>query len=299
MHAALFAVFGLATFATLSHTDLFLLASPSEFADETLDEISEVVIEPAEMEQFELHDAVADHQQFEPSENLFDSLMPVTDAGALGPVGEVGLSDLMPSDIGTLMSGGGTGEPGGGPVGSASFFGTRSKANRIVFVIDNSSSMKGGRLEAAVDELLRSVEAMAPKQSFYVIFVSDQPYPMFYPEPAPSLLPATPQSKKRLREWLGRLQLAGGKNRQLITAMDMAAALRPETVFFLWDGRIDHAGVRRDVMLHLTRPQPWDFTIHTLGMGVKEPEHEQNLAAVAQAHGGTYLRVDTETRSTR
>jgi hypothetical protein len=298
VHAALIAVFGLATYATLSHNDFLLLASPSEFADETLDQISEVVIEPVETEEFEMHEAVAD-QPFEPSESLFDSLAPVTDPGTLGPAGEIGLSDLMPSDLGTLMSGGGEGEPGGGPTGSASFFGAKSQADRVVFVIDNSSSMKGGRLEAAVDELVRSVEAMTPRQAFYVIFVSDQPYPMYYPEPASALLPATAPHKKRLREWLGGLRLAGGKNRQIIAAMDLAAALRPETVFFLWDGRIDHAGVRRDVMLHLTRPQPWEFTIHTLGMGVNEPEHERNLAAVAQAHGGTYLRVDTATRSTR
>jgi von Willebrand factor type A domain len=258
-----------------------------------------VEIDEIATEEFKPQDTFADNPQFELGEHLLDSLTPTLASSPVEAPGDVGLTSGLPTDLGTLMAGGGNGEAGGGRVGSASFFGTRSEANRVVFVIDNSSSMKGGRLETAVAELLRSVEGMSTRQSFYVIFVSDRPYAMFYPEPASALLPATEPNQQRLRRWLGGLQLAGGKNRELIKAMDMAAALRPETVFFLWDGRIDNAGVRRDVMLHLTRPQPWDFTIHTLGMGVVEPEHEQNLAAVAEAHGGTYLRVDTATRSAR
>jgi hypothetical protein len=162
----------------------------------------------------------------------------------------------------------------------------------VVYVIDNSSSMKDGRLEAAVSELLRSVDAMGARQSFYVIFVSDQPYPMFYPEPATTLLPATAPNKERLRAWLGGLQHAGGKNRQLINAMEMAASLEPETIFFLWDGDLPNEGVRLAVMDYFTRPHNRPFTIHTLGMGVKSPQHELHLSAVAQSHGGTYLRVD-------
>lgn len=299
VHLVLLTICGLATFATLSDSQFFLLASPNELREETLDDPSEVEIEPATNEDFESQETYVENANFELGDHLLEALTPTLDSSAVDAPGSAGLTSAMPTDLGTLMAGGGEGKQGGGTVGSASFFGTRSQANRVVFVIDNSSSMKGGRLEAAVAELLRSVDAMSPKQSFYVIFVSDQPYPMFYPAPAAALLPATPPNKKLLRQWLGGLRLAGGSNRQLIKAMDLAAMLRPETVFFLWDGRIDNAGVRRDVMVHLTRPQPWDFSIHTLGMGVTAPENEQNLAAVAQAHGGTYLRVDIPARSAR
>jgi hypothetical protein len=134
---------------------------------------------------------------------------------------------------------------------------------------------------------------MSRRQAFYVIFVSDQTYPMFYPERALDLAPATPESKQRLGQWLGKVQLAGGKNRELIKAMDMAAALRPHAVFLLWDADLRYSeAVRQDVMTHLTRPQPWNFAIHTLGMGTLSVESEQNLAAIAQAHGGTYRRID-------
>jgi hypothetical protein len=50
--------------------------------------------------------------------------------------------------------------------------------------------------------------------------------------------------------------------------------------------------VRLEVMTHLTRPNQWDFTIHTIGMGVTSLDAEQNLTTIAQAHGGTFRRVD-------
>jgi hypothetical protein len=297
VHVALLLVGGLATYATLTQNEFLLHASANNLPEETFDEPSDIEIEPIATEELEPQDTFVDSPHFELGEHMMDSLIPAPDSGIVGAASNLGLVSGLPSDLGTLMAGGGEGEPGGGPVGSASFFGSQSKADRVVFLIDNSSSMKNGRLEAAVDELVRSVEAMSKRQSFYVIFVSDQPYPMFYPEPAAGLLPATAPNKKRLGEWLRGLRSAGGSNRKLTVAMDLAATLRPETVFFLWDGRIDHAGVRRDVMLYMTRPQPWNFTIHTLGMGVESLDSEQNLRAIAEAHGGTYLRVDIATRS--
>ena len=84
-----------------------------------------------------------------------------------------------------------------------------------------------------------------------------------------------------------------GKNRELIKAMDLAASLRPDTVYLLWDGDMRYSEkVRLDVMTHLTRPQPWNFAIHTFGMGITSLDAEYNLTAIAQAHSGTYRRVD-------
>jgi hypothetical protein len=81
--------------------------------------------------------------------------------------------------------------------------------------------------------------------------------------------------------------------------MDMAAHLRPHAVFFLWDGRMDHAGVRQEVLTHMTRPNQWSFPIHTLGMGVDSLDSEYNLSAIAQASGGMYRRVDVPAARSR
>lgn len=296
LHIAVLLVGGLATYATLAENNLFLLASPHDFADETIDEFSEIEVETVVADELEPAETFADNPQFEIGESLLESLTPVWNDGGFDSADQAGLVGGLPSDVGTLLSGGGKGEPSAGQVGSASFFGTRSEGSRFVFVVDNSSSMKGGRLDAAVAELARCIEAMTRKQSFYVIFVSDQPYPMFYPAAERNLLSATAANKKRLGEWLGRVQLASGKNRELITAMDLAASLRPDAVFLLWDGDMRYsARVRRDVVQHLTGPELGNVKVHTLGMGVESLDSEHGLTAIAAAHGGTYrpIRVAT------
>ena len=159
--------------------------------------------------------------------------------------------------------------------------------------------MKGGRLEMALAELVKTVEGLTPRQSFYVIFVSDQPYPMFYPQTEPALVPATSQNKNRLREWLPKAILASGHNREMIKAMDMAAALGPQAVYLLWDGDLKYSdNVRLDVMSHLTQT-PWNFVVHTIGLGITSLDGEQNLTVIAQAHHGQYRRVEVPKLRTR
>ena len=248
-----------------------------------------------------------------------------------GPVslGQAGLPSVLTTDLGALITGvGGLSTDGQGvptalgtgisavgaggtrtAAGKASnrldstiFFGTEARGDRFVFVVDNSSSMKGGRLEMAIGELVRTVEALSARQNFYVIFVSDQTYPMFYPQQEPAMVPATPANKKRLVAWLPKAILASGKNRELIKAVDLAASLNPQAVYLLWDGDLRYSEkVRLDVITHLTQPRPNDrkFIVHTIGMGISSLDSEQNLRMIAEAHGGIYRRVDVPTGRAR
>jgi hypothetical protein len=291
---------GLVLFTTLGFTTLVqhaprLFASPAEFSAEPPEEFSEVKIESSKLNDTELQTVRSESDDFNLADNSRHEFEPSQLGMGSQALGDVGQLDSLPSELGTLMAG--AGSPGSGPpggeLGEAVFFGTRSQGNRIVFVVDNSSSMKDGRFEAAIGELVRSVEALSPRQAFYVIFVSDQPYPMFYPQPATDLMPATAPNKKRLAEWLPKAILASGKNRELMKAMDLAASLRPHAVYLLWDGDMRYSDrVRTEVMTHLTRPNQWNFPIHTLGMGITSLDAEQNLTAIALAHGGTYRRID-------
>jgi hypothetical protein len=281
-------------FATAVQQAVPLLASPNPADESVIEELSEVKIEPTKFKDEELRNVVAHTEEFNLADNLLREFEPMQLGAGSQPLGDIGQLDALPSDLDTLMSGAGSPSSGppGGERGAAVFFGARSQGDRFVFVVDNSSSMKAGRLDAAIAELIRSVDALSPRQAFYVIFVSDQIYPMFYPQAIPDLLPATLPNKKHLAEWLPRAATASGKNRELIKAMDMAARLRPHAVFFLWDGRIDHAGVRQEVMTHMTRPNQWSFPIHTIGMGVDSLDSQYNLAAIAQASGGTFRSVE-------
>jgi hypothetical protein len=283
------------TIATIVQQEVELFASPGE-PSEDVTELSDVKIEATKFEDPELQNTLAETQDFNINDNLSTQFEPVELGAGSRQLGDIGQLDTLPGDIGTLMAGAGDAGGGGkqgGPLGEAVFFGARSKGDRFVFVVDNSSSMKGGRLEAATRELLQAVDALSPKQSFYVIFVSDLTYPMFFPQREPDLVLATPANKQRLARWVPNAILASGNNRKLMEAMDLAAALRPHAVYLLWDGDMKYSDkVRIDVMTHLTRPHQWDFVVHTLGMGTLSLDSQQNLAAIAAAHGGEFIRVD-------
>ena len=210
----------------------------------------------------------------------------------------LGQLNTLPTDVGTLMAGGGRGDGralgGGGGRGAAgdearlgmtSFFGTPAKANRVVFLVDNSGSMKQGRMETTLFELARSVEAMTEKQRFYVVFYSDQAYPMLYPNSVMEPLAATRENKERLYQWLQTVELCSGG--ALVKAMELAESLQPQVVYVLSDGNI--TSVR--TMEKLTQANDRKFAIHTLGMGVAKPQDAQNLAAIAQANRGTFQMV--------
>jgi hypothetical protein len=81
---------------------------------------------------------------------------------------------------------------------SASFFGSKQLASSFVFVIDNSNSMTKGRFETALNELAKTVMALNPQQSYYIIFYSDTAYGLFHPQTARNLVPATPRNTSGL-----------------------------------------------------------------------------------------------------
>ena len=165
----------------------------------------------------------------------------------------------------------------------SSFFGSKVSAVDYVFVIDNSNSMTGGRFETALNELLISVNQLTARQRFYVIFYSDTAYPMFHPQPAMKLIPATPRNKEMLRRWLLTVQLClktDGKE-----AIQAAFQLQPDVIFVLGDG----AFTDKASAFFASRPQR-KIPLHTLGMEVK-PKDAISFKRLAEANGGTYKDV--------
>ncbi|MEO0531770.1 MAG: VWA domain-containing protein [Planctomycetota bacterium] len=172
-----------------------------------------------------------------------------------------------------------------GPSGKVSFFGSESEGERVVFVVDNSGSMQNGRMETTLLELDNAVKRLSTSQEFYVVFFSDQAYPMFFPTPAEEPLQATQQNKRRLTAWLHTVEMClGGR---LLDAMEIAAGLEPDVVFLLTDGDIRSERVAE----RMTARDAWPFAIHTLGMGARTPRHIAILSAIAKNTGGVYRPV--------
>jgi hypothetical protein len=193
--------------------------------------------------------------------------------------------DSLLSDIGTLMAGDmmTSLDAGPGKAGTVTFFGTRAAAKKVVFLVDNSNSMTGGRFETALYELARAIDQLSPNQSFYVLLFSDTAYPLFHPQPAPGLIPATTENKKKVHYWLETLEMCLGT--KAIPAVERALALQPDVIYILGDGNFTDN--TQDFLLSLA---PGKLKIHTLGMELNA-RGVRAFQSISQHYGGTYKDV--------
>lgn len=183
------------------------------------------------------------------------------------------------ADIGKIAEG----MSSAAPRSAANFFGTKAIARSVVFVVDNSNSMGGGKLETALIEMNKAIAQLTPKQKFYIIFYSDTAYPLFYPQSARTLIPASPANKRRTAYWLESIQMClqtrGSK------AIEMARYLSPDLIYLLGDGAFTDKAAQE-----LIGNPIQNATIHTLGMQVKRKD-AANFQAIADKHRGTYIDV--------
>lgn len=297
-HGVLIGLFGLLTFGTLGDPGFSLTASLDD-ADAWNEMPAEVTLASLELDAgvaesvnqsletpIELSAGVELASLVEPA-----SLEPVTALGDFSSLSAASLMTAVPTgggsgDSAAESSGAsGGGRSGGGKSGRVSFFGAESKAERVIFVVDNSGSMQRGRMETTLFELERAVHGLATGQEFYVLFFSDQAYPMFFPQPAEAAVRATQPNKQRLSAWLRTVETClGGR---LLDAMELAAGLEPDVVYLLTDGDIRSSRI----IGALTAKDRWPFAIHTLAMGARTQRHVALLQAVAQNTGGTYRPV--------
>jgi hypothetical protein len=221
----------------------------------------------------------------------------VPDLGAIA-FGDVAVAAELPSagvstaaapnttmmDIGALFGSEGLGMSELGPgEGSAMFFGVATRGRRIVYVVDNSNSMNGGKFETACAELLRSVEQLDEDQKFYVIFFSDTAYPLFYPHSARQMMPATAENKRRLKYWLDSVQRCLKTKGE--EAMRLAFATNPEAIYILGDGAFTDNTVEKVLSL-----PDLPVTIHTLGFRMKG-DAKRDMQRIAQKFHGTFTEV--------
>lgn len=291
-HLVILVALALLTFGSWTNPPLQLdavFASDSEFndvmpestpiveLDATLDEPAEAIVELASLSAETLEPAPIELAAVRLSGDLLAG-------SADGLLDEIGTS--------TADEGAATSQPAAKPIegsgespGGVRFFGANDVASRVAFVVDNSGSMQRGRMETTLMELDRAVARLEPTQYFYVVLFSDQAYPMFFPQPADEMLPATRSNKSRLSKWLGTVEMClGGR---LLDAVEIAAAVEPQVVYLLTDGDIRS----QRVVSQLSDGNAWDFTIHTLGMGVRTPQDAGKLQVIASANQGEFHPV--------
>ena len=120
--------------------------------------------------------------------------------------------------------------------GNVSFFGKEVQANTVAFVIDASKSMSGLRFQRAKLELVNALGKLKPEQRFFVVFYTNETYPMFFPDNTIELIEASQRNLGRVFHWIEQSQVQGGTQPQVAIAMTLK--LKPDVVFFLSDGDI-------------------------------------------------------------
>ena len=270
--------------------ELGLFASTAAY--EEVEDFQDLEIDPSE--EMESLDSDLAAELSDPGAASFGDL---SAESALADVsGDSALSSDTIGELGDLFgeAGSGSAEEGEGlGAATASFFGTKVEGRRILYLLDNSGGMKGGKLEALIEELLKSVASLQPRQEFYVIFYSDSIYPLFYPEPATEFVRATKKNREYLREWLNKVELRTGN--KIDEALEAAVAIRPDTVFLLTDGELFTTVAKERLLLDGTSR---NFPINTFGMGVKAgSQADGQLRLVAKANQGTYQVVDVSPKA--
>jgi hypothetical protein len=216
-------------------------------------------------------------------------LEPAADSGNLDDVFRVASAELQrakgrrsavqgsaTADESDAGRSGRTGQTGDQP--SARFFGLGADgAQSVAYVIDCSGSMRGGKLELAKAELLRSIRGLDETQSFRVIFFKAVAIPM----PGDGLLPATLSNKIRAEEWFETIEPSGGTDPTQATLM--ALRDRPEAVYILSDGQFPAPVC--DVIRGENRGAP-RATIYTIGFADRSGEAQ--LTRLARESGGKY-----------
>ncbi len=176
---------------------------------------------------------------------------------------------------------GGGGKSTGLGVGMTSVFGVRTKGNRFMYVADNSNSMSKGRLEAAIQEIQNSVEMLKADQSFYVIFYSDTAYPLFHPKSAKTYVPATPENKEKLREWMKTVEHCLHTRGE--EAMALAMKLKPDVIYLMGDGAFTDRTVTQTLEREDSR-----VLIHTFGFDMKTNRDKEGFDAIAKQFRGEF-----------
>lgn len=168
------------------------------------------------------------------------------------------------------------------PEEGVSFFGTRSKGKRFVFVIDKSGSMNNqGRLGKAKRELIATLRSLKPEARFMVYFFDQGAEPM----PVTSMMAATPENIAWAARWIEGRGVGGSTDPR--DALRFTFNLKPDTVWLLTDGQF----ADDDEVLKQIRTANSNAAIRINTVAFKDKSGEAVLKQIAAENDGSYRFV--------
>jgi hypothetical protein len=183
-------------------------------------------------------------------------------------------------------AGEGTGNRPG--TGGPAFFQVPPQGQRIVYVIDRSSSMgEHGALDAARRELLASLGWLPATARFQVVFYNRTARPLILAGRT-DLVAAGADNLHEVESALAALQPAGGTNH--FEALKTALTLLPDVLFLVTDADdLTQKEVREVTAMNQGRA-----VIHAIELTTRSEQGDGPLALLARGNGGTYRVVNPE-----
>ena len=241
----------------------------------------------------ETHDDTPQIERKDFAKKVKKKPQPAQSAARINPISATTVSSISvpafedpvvdPLGIGTdfgrgFGSGIGDGDGGGG---TSTFFGGTAKGNRVVFVVDFSSSMikEGGgvRLKMLKQELIKSISKLPKDMSFQVIYYSTAPWlggeslytaPTRFPDNAADRIPWSKATKEGIASAVSNVQSAKPEGATLWRdPLELAFAMRPVpvVVWLLSDGEAQDA---EEVVNKMQEINPSKIPINTIGLEV-------------------------------
>jgi len=170
------------------------------------------------------------------------------------------------------------------PEEGVSFFGTKSKGTRYVFVIDKSGSMGAhNKFGRAKRELIKTLRTL-PQNARFMIYFFDGGVEKL-PSNNNNMLAAVPKNISWAEGWVKSRGMGGGTDPR--AALKSGFNLKPDTVWLLTDGQFNDEAGALSVIRHANSKK--SVRINTLAF--MDRDGERVLKQIAQENDGTYRFV--------
>ena len=215
-----------------------------------------------------------DQMQMELADDVSAAALDISAAGAVPALTGAGRGQ------GSTLGGGGAG---------TSFFGVTSRGTRFAYIVDVSGSMGQQRkMEVAMRELARSIEALPDYAYFYVVLYASG---ITLPPSQRDWTRARPHTVSRLIRWLNQVDPSGGTRPVPAFRQVLSIEERPDVIFFLTDGEIPRAAETLETVTMLNS-RGRKVVINTIAFG--DPASQELLREIARRSGGIYRFVASD-----
>jgi hypothetical protein len=177
--------------------------------------------------------------------------------------------------------------------GTTSLFGVSDAGQRFVYIIDNSGSMETrDALQAAKNELLRSVEALGEEQRFLVLFYNSAVTVIAPRTPHAQMFHGTDAHRLDLSQQIASIEGDGGTDHLL--ALRESLEYHADVIFFLSDA--GNPNLTTGEIEDFTRRNGGASRIHCIEFGdhpdVAREDPSNPMLRLAEMNHGRYVYKD-------